>query len=369
MGKARILLAAHIGYPWGGISQRYSDLLNSNIRSLVDLFFVETSGYKRKFSEAGENTLRNLLNTAINLIIFLRAFLKVKPAIVHIATAYGPSFMKHSIMIIISKLFKAKVILAPHCSIEVFIPKNGSLYKKYLFFILKKCDGIIVLSKEWLALQNQLQNVKLFLLPNAINCDKYLNIIRNVNAHTKANIIFLGHIGKEKGCFELVQASRIVKNKLKGNFQVNLYGESLRNGETAIIDEMIQNLRLTDVVTLRPPVFHDYKIEVYRHADIFVLPSHHEGMPISIIEAMASGLPIIATAVGGIPDLVIHNENGILIPINDPLALANALCVLIQNPTKRANMGNVGRERVIKNHLMDSYVDKLVEFYKVVQES
>lgn len=81
-------------------------------------------------------------------------------------------------------------------------------------------------------------------------------------------------------------------------------------------------------------------------ADIFALPSVSEGMPIAIMEAMAIGLPVVATAVDGTPELVVDGETGLLVPARDPAAMAAALGRLIDDPNLRRELGVAGRERV-----------------------
>lgn len=80
--------------------------------------------------------------------------------------------------------------------------------------------------------------------------------------------------------------------------------------------------------------------------DIFVLPSLTEGLPLSVLEAMSHGLPIIATPVGGIPELVLDHEHGILVPVQDSSALAEALASLVSNPSQREIMGTASTERI-----------------------
>ena len=83
-----------------------------------------------------------------------------------------------------------------------------------------------------------------------------------------------------------------------------------------------------------------------RQADIFVLPSLYEGLPVSVLEAMAAGTPVIATDVGGTGEAITHCETGMLIPPADPAALARALRELLDNPSLRQSLGAAGRERV-----------------------
>ena len=85
-----------------------------------------------------------------------------------------------------------------------------------------------------------------------------------------------------------------------------------------------------------------------RSARLFVLPSNSEGVALTLLEAMATGLPIVATSVGGTPEVVVNEENGLLVPPSDPVALADALVRLWCDPTERTRLAEAGRKTVGK---------------------
>jgi glycosyltransferase involved in cell wall biosynthesis len=103
--------------------------------------------------------------------------------------------------------------------------------------------------------------------------------------------------------------------------------------------------------------------EIMQVLDIFVLPSLNEGMGRVLVEAMAAGKPIVASSVGGIPDLVIQGENGLLVPAADIKALASGIKFLIANPEKRKEMGEKGRKIAIQ-YGSDSMVQKIDQLYQ-----
>lgn len=102
---------------------------------------------------------------------------------------------------------------------------------------------------------------------------------------------------------------------------------------------------------------------LYTAADFFVLPSLNEGLPISILEAMAYGLPVIATKVGGVPELVVEGTTGLLVLPLDSVALAQAIAWISSDHDLRLGMGTAGRKRVEENFTISHMVDRYVEVY------
>ena len=102
---------------------------------------------------------------------------------------------------------------------------------------------------------------------------------------------------------------------------------------------------------------------IFKHLDVFVLPSLAEGVSNTILEAMASGLPVVATRVGGNPELVVDGETGMLVPAGDHKALAEALLCYVKNREKRLEHGASGRARVLARHSMMSMAGSYLSVY------
>ncbi len=101
-------------------------------------------------------------------------------------------------------------------------------------------------------------------------------------------------------------------------------------------------------------------------AQIFVLMSNYEGMPRSIIEAMRAGLPVVASRTGGIPEVVVEGNTGLLVDPHDVDGLVEALTRLLDDPALRASLGDTGRRRYEGRYMLDRLVTDMLEFYSDV---
>jgi len=103
--------------------------------------------------------------------------------------------------------------------------------------------------------------------------------------------------------------------------------------------------------------------------DLFVQPSLYEGLPTTVMEAMAAGLPVVATAVGGTPEVVADGVTGLLVPPCDPAALARAITALLRDPEQRRTMGQAGRERVAQHFSAVRMIERTERLYDELLET
>lgn len=154
-----------------------------------------------------------------------------------------------------------------------------------------------------------------------------------------------------KGHRFLLHACRLLRDR-GVDFRCDLIGDGPLRRET---EGRIRELDLASHVTIHGPQTRQFVIRMLAHSDVAVLASHptadgrREGIPVALMEAMASGLPVVSTAISGIPELVESGETGLLVPPRDPEALADALEVLLRDDALRRRMGDGARARVVRD--------------------
>lgn len=156
-----------------------------------------------------------------------------------------------------------------------------------------------------------------------------------------------------KGHSYLIEAISILKKNKIDNFRVVLVGEGPIKTE---IQNQVELFGLKDMIT-----FTGYRPdtpEITQIFDLFVYPSTWEGVPYSILEAMAGGKPVIATAVGGIPEVVIDGQTGIIVPPADPSALAQAIGKLLLNPELLQETGKAGLSRYEEDYTLEKMLEQ-----------
>jgi glycosyltransferase involved in cell wall biosynthesis len=209
---------------------------------------------------------------------------------------------------------------------------------------------------------------KTVVIPNAVELERYENVPSDARREVReqfgisADAPVIGvaaRLSPQKGLNYLIDALPAILARV-ANLHVLLVGDGPLQ---ASLQEQVDQLQLTDRVH-----FAGYRRDVPRYLsalDVFVLPSLFEGLPLSILEAMAAGLPVVATNVDGTPEAVEHDVTGKLVPPADPPALADAVLEILGEPGLAAQMGGAGRERA-RDFSESVLLDRITGLYEQV---
>lgn len=370
--QLRVLISGCLPPPVGGMAAYYQTLVESRLSEYICFRFVQTSTHKRELSSSGRATFSNLVSAICDGVRFTRALIKYNPKITHIGTASGLSFIKHSYCVFISRLFGCRVLLHPHCSLSVLYTDKSTIWQWFFRQVIHGTDGVLALSQEWLKLSTILPGCKVFYLPNPVDIELYHSVVAKNQSPVKTTgplrILYLGYLGLAKGSFDIINAATLIRSR-GVEMIFDLVGSELTPGELDLLQDRVGSANLEYYVRINPPAFHVEKQKFLSNADIFIYPSYHEGLPMAVLEAMACELPIIASRVGGLPDLVKDGINGVLIDPGKPDQLADALCNIANQFELLDLMGKMSYQFVNERFSIDQHLTQLVNIYKTVMIS
>jgi glycosyltransferase involved in cell wall biosynthesis len=261
------------------------------------------------------------------------------------------AFLRKSILTLMAFIFHTPVLMHAHgAKFHLTYCGLPQWAQQGLSKIFRLCKGFIVLSESWkeFYVLNLGLNVKqVSVLPNPTELPT--KVPNRINS-PKVRLVFFGRVGQRKGAFDLINAFANLPAELKKVSELILAGD----GEIESARKLVDTLNLTDYVSFLGWVDAQQRDAVLEKADVFILPSYNEGLPMALLEAMGWGLPAITTPVGGIPELVTSGENGLLVTPGNIQQLSEAIQSLIENETLRLSLGNTARETVmpfdIKNY-------------------
>lgn len=174
-------------------------------------------------------------------------------------------------------------------------------------------------------------------------------------------VLSVGRLSAEKGHADLLRSLAIVRRKRPSlAFCCVLVGDG---PERSRLLKLSQELGLKSVI--RFAGYHNDVIPFYSIADAFVLPSHSEGCPIALLEAMAAGLPAVATAVGGVPEFVTHNEDALLVRSRDSQAMADTIVTVLESDSLRKQLSSRAPDVALRHDVVD-YTRRLISCFEQV---
>lgn len=261
--------------------------------------------------------------------------------IVHIHCASKGSFIRKSIICLISKLYNKKTIMHMHGGGFKQFYYYG-INKYYIKFILKISDKTICLSDEWNEFfKNIIKENKIIILGNPV--EDFKNIMNKDENDKSINMLFLGKICEEKGIYELIEY--LFTNKYFKENKIKLTIGGIGN-----IDKLKSMMNSNINIKYVGWITKEDKLRYMSDCNLLILPSHHEGLPISILEAMSAGKPIISTNVGGIPSIVKEKHNGWLLNVHELEKLEEIFTEIFNNDDIIRIYGNNSYKESIKFH-------------------
>lgn len=304
-------------------------------------------------SYRGGSPLKKRLTAALGLAkmaLVLIAHPSIR--IVHIHTASNNSFRRKAKFAALARKMGRKVVMHVHGGgFKEFYATDPDGIRSELI----KCDEVVCLSETWADFFRSIGIHNLSVINNPVQEPVRVPVRKDGLVH----ILFLGLIDPQKGIFDIVEMIAEDPQIWRGRIKLHIGGEGPSLDQ---LHSFIEKNGIADIVHCEGWVKDKQKQLLMSMADIVILPSYIEGLPISILEAMTYGIPVVSTPVGGIPSLISDGENGLLCQPGDKEAFRNALSRLVDNKDERLEMGRRSLKKVapytipeVKIHLDQLY--------------
>ena len=253
-------------------------------------------------------------------------------------------------------MFRIKIIYHLHNK-GVSKNQNKRLFDSLYRFVFRGSSVILLSEHLYTDIQKYIPYDKIYICPNGLEDNNTNEFNKKKSQNETINILFLSNLIKSKGVFDLLDSCTILSKK-DYNFQCLFVG-SEGDISKSEFEEYVNKNDISQYVTYLGAKFGHEKYDIYTNSDIFVFPTFNDCLPLVLIEAMQFKLPIISTIEGGIPDLVDHKMNGILISQQNPDTLASEIEYLIQNPQRAKEMGERGRNKYNNNYTVDIFENRI----------
>lgn len=338
----------------GGQMFASNSLVNSSIKNSLRFIKLDTTAV----SVPAPPVYKRFSYVILRFLKFFYSLIFLNPKVVLIFSSAGLSFVEKGLMAIIAKyIFRRRVVFCPRSGLIKNNIANSRNFKKFASFVFNSADVVLCQGNQWFNYYSSIfPNIesKLIVQKNWLKTDSYLAIKHEpIGNHQK--LIYMGWLEKYKGIIDLMYAARNLKNR-SVEFTLEVYGNG---SQKDFVENFIAENNLKDVIIYKGWADTVQKLDAFKRASIFVIPSHTEGMPNTLIEAMAAGLIPVASDADGIVDIIEHKSNGYIFKSGSVDDLTNTLEYVIQNKQEHDLILTNAKNYVINEHDVESLKDRI----------
>ncbi len=331
----------------GGVATVVSLLRQNGLFEREGVHYVSTHAEGSRAAKIGA-ALKGLARTL--------ACLARGPGIVHAHAASKGSFVRKSVLLALARASGAKTVFHLHgACFDSFIEGSRPSMRRWIRRTLERSSVVIALSSRWAAYLNGFApRARVVVIPNSVPLPA-----AGPDLAEPGRILFLGQVEKRKGIYELVEALAQLKERFP-QLRLAIGGQ----GELAQVKARAVALGVADRIEELGWVTARRKQEELARAAIFCLPSHAEGLPMALLEAMAAGKAVVSTGVGGIPDALRDGDNGLMVEPGDVASLAAALARLLGSEEERKRLGARARATIEQEFESGVVIGQISAVYK-----
>jgi glycosyltransferase involved in cell wall biosynthesis len=364
----RVLLVGPVPPPYGGIAAYVRDLAAEPLEGVkLELFNTAFPGWIVPLNREGRRHYQSLAEngpwTALKMVVYVlisypRLFVTLvirRPAIVQVFPCSYWGYWRNWLYVQLARACGRKVIFHLLNAIDVFYEDVSDRQKSWIERSLNSADLYLLQSPELQKWVEQYSRRRVKGIWNGIHLDRIPAREVRQDLRPFSNVptgITVGGLSENKGTGDILDALKALRAR-----GVDVGWVFVGGGDVNGFSERADRDGLSDRVLFAGRVSEADKWQRLHQADVFCLPSRAEGQPIAIIEAMAVGLPVIASSVGSIPEMIVHGHSGLVIPVGDGVALQDAIEQLVMHEDLRERMGKGAlRAAKARHNVQDQYI-------------
>ena len=365
----RVVVVAHGPPLKGGIATVALDLVEDpTLNAEFEMVFLNTA---QNDSQRGKLALANIKRAAADDLNTFR--LARKGTVVHSHAVQDPWLVawRQVAIAVAARLRGARVLLHNHNQAP-YMERPGEYQvgklNRWAFALLDKLveANILIAAAGEPNIRQYMPTVELPVIANSVVVD---TVPQSSAVHDPPVILFIGEILERKGIVILLDAldqldARSASGQGTGNYELRILGDN-RAGLDPLKDQMVQEITARGrAATMTGPVS---RSEVYRHlseADLYVFPTFTEGQPFTVIEALAAGVPIVASNIQAISNMITDGVNGRMIPIDDTAGFSQAISELLADPEQRCQISQANRTLALQRFDRSVFSERIAELYR-----
>jgi glycosyltransferase involved in cell wall biosynthesis len=325
-----------------GVTTHVNCLMGSALRTAFALEHFQVGSEGRR-----EGLMGKLARAVLSPLALMATIVRRDAAIVHLNTSLNAkAYWRDLAYLVVAKLCGARVLLQKHGgSLQAFCGRSR-LFAAFVRATLRLADAVVVLSRTELNEYGKLgAGRQVVLLPNGIDVAPYRRFNRTPAAPAAPlRCVYIGRLAPRKGLDEILES-------LAGAPASLVIAGS--GPEEARLRRKAAELDLESRVRFAGPTWGEEKAHLLSQADVLLLPSHSEGLPYALLEAMAAGVVPVVTRVGAMPDVVDAGTHGVFVPVRDAAAITRALATIDADRAWLARMSAACRQRVAASYSLE----------------
>jgi len=363
----RVLVVGPVPPPLHGVTVMTGALLDAVVDTGWEVAHVDTSDH-RSVDNIGKFDLGNVVLALRHAADFARTLLRTRPDIVYLPLSQSVAgFARDALFLLMARLSAAQVVVHAHGGqYQEFYRRMPAAVRGLMRFSLARVQLIIVLAE---AQRRQFdgwapRSARVEVIPNGV-CDEWPTGAPQRLPNEGGTVLFLGTLHPQKGFMDVLDAVPTVMRTVPGARFVFAGSPVTMDAATAaLVSARLREPGVEDATTFAGVVEPAERQRLLEGADVLVFPPRwNEGQPLVALEGLSASLPLVATASGGLAETVRDGKEAIIVPKQNPAAIAGAVTRLLQNPALRVRMGAAARERFEGEYTIERWGSRMVEAF------